>query len=57
LIQSALSDAINEKSKGMKSGFLAEKDFKDQQIQDIQNFVDFLFPYRVLSRFQGIDME
>jgi hypothetical protein len=40
----------------MKSGFLAERDFKDQQIQDIQNFVDFLFAYRFLSRFQGSDV-
>ena len=52
-MQSVLSDITNENSKGMKGGFLQEKDFKDQQISEIQRFVDFLFLYRIMSKFQG----
>ncbi len=53
MTQSALLDVVNEKSKGMKTGFMQEKDLKDQNVNDIQKFVDFLFSYNILAQFQG----
>lgn len=53
LTQSLLLDVINVKSKGMKTGFMIERDLKDQNIQDILKFIEFLFLYRVLTQFQG----
>jgi hypothetical protein len=48
VLKSFLSELIHEKSKGMKSKFLQEKDLKDTQILEIQVFLRKLNSFLVL---------
>jgi hypothetical protein len=54
LVRSTLSEAIHEKSKGMKSGFMQDKDFKDNHIQEIQLFLDATLSFVNICNFKGI---
>ncbi|KAJ3091316.1 Cytoplasmic FMR1-interacting protein 2, partial [Quaeritorhiza haematococci] len=46
-IRTLLDYAFNDKSKGMKGGLMREKDFKDNQVNEMQDFMDksAFYPY------------
>lgn len=56
LVRSTLSEAIHEKSKGMKSGFMQDKDFKDSHVQEIQSFLDGSISFVNIYNFRGMHL-
>ncbi|KAI3646786.1 hypothetical protein MP228_009714 [Amoeboaphelidium protococcarum] len=56
-VSSLLESLINERSKGMQGGFLKEKDFKDQHVQDVSDFVSRTHSFAAMLNFDQCVLE